>query len=219
MCNCNTKSSSPCSSPCSSTTNLDKGMPFPNEVNDLGIQIPILLVGSKTKLSSNVVYLTTSNPVFKKVRETFRQNIIQNGGYSSIEKNVLKLCDENCSDILEKVVEDYLTGFTWSFIKSQYTKYNTSEIPIVAFLIYNPNYKEIFNIGVQDGAKLGTEDTPSGEVAPLSSTSSASVIYCGPQCCGYGSSEQCPMNSSSCQDCCNYLCGRNYNGCEGGPCA
>ena len=189
------------------TKNLDTKRPFPYEANDLGIQIPILQVGSKSNTKSNVIYLSTSNPVFIKVKNIFKSSIIQNGGFLSIEENVLKLfnehvfpSDETFSQVLEKIFEDYLTGLTWGFLNSQYKIYNTSEYPIVTILLYKANYQDILNIGNKDGQP----DT----------ATAANVLYCT-DCCDLDS--DCSA-IASCSDCCNYTCGRNYNDCSGPSC-
>jgi len=210
MASCSSCSSCSSHSP-SITTNLDTKSPYPYEVNDEGIPIPILQVGSKSNTKSNIIHLSTLNPLFIEVKNIFKSIIIQNG---ALEKVVLKLFNENVfprdetfSQVLEKVFEDYLTGFTRGFLYSQYKIHNTSEYPIVTLLSYKPNYLDIYSIGYHDGQQ---SDGQESETA-----TAASLVYCY-ECCDLPTT--CLRYQSSCSECCDYICGQNLNNCPGSSC-
>ena len=199
MCNCNKDHLSPLST---DALNLDRLFQFPPyEVNNIGIQIPELLIGKIDKVVSNVVCLYAFNPVFIEVKNTFRKTLIQNGGYSSLEKIILELfnqhvfpSNETFSEILEKIIGDYLIGLTWGFLSKQYSIYNASEYPMVISLFHEFNYQEVASIGYSDGQKNDTGITP---------LTSYSTVNCGNCCKGCSS-----ICEDSCDRCCNYDCGR-----------
>lgn len=176
------------------TEKLSGGKSFPYEVNSLGIQIPTLLEGLKSKTKSNVVYLSVSNPLFIEIKNIFRESIKDK--FASLGQNVL---------------EDYLTGFTYGFIKTQYKKYNTSEYPMVIGLLYKANNPEIVILGSQDGKKS------QGNEASADSADSPDYDSNCSDCCGYF----CYVFEDSCDECCDIVCGYTdvSSDCEGGKCA
>jgi hypothetical protein len=120
------------------------------EYNGDGFPIPRLLKG-RDNVERNFVLFDSSRPFFTKLKDKFREIIIQRGD-GSMATIVKKLFEEGVfppnetfEEVFEKVLEDYMHGLLWGVLIKIYESNNKTQYPIAPSLMYKVNYCAGFN--------------------------------------------------------------------------
>jgi len=182
------------------------------EYNGDGFPIPRLLKG-RDNVERNFVLFDSSRPFFTKLKDKFREIIIQRGD-GSMATIVKKLFEEGVfppnetfEEVFEKVLEDYMHGLLWGVLIKIYESNNKTQYPILTALKYSVNYRTVFDTGFVDG-EIEKTKLKSNRLK----SSSSSTITCD-ECSGfscsfydYCSSISLQVPKKDCASFCSELC-------------